>query len=171
MALDDSSPNIKASNEEKLVLGINPAEIAQIHPWIERLSARYAIPDAVQFAAGVCLEEVLSNVLLHGYKDKPGGTVLVLFNTLREGCFVFAVEDEAPHFNPLNLPEIPPLNPDDEEMRVGGHGLRFLRTFADELSYEKLLPVGNRFRMVFDTINGINSGKEKSSEGVPPEEK
>jgi serine/threonine-protein kinase RsbW len=168
MSLDGSSPNIKASDEERLVLGINPAEIAQVHPWIERLAAQYAIPDPVQFAAGVCLEEVLSNVLLHGYKDKTGGTVLVLFNTLREGCFVFAVEDEAPHFNPLDLPEIPPLNP-DEEMRIGGHGLRFLRTFADELAYEEL-PAGNRFRMVFDSINGLNASKEKSSEDVPPEQ-
>ena len=169
MALDGRSPNIKGSTEERLVLGINPAEIAQIHPWIERLAAQYAIPEPVQFAAGVCLEEVLSNVLLHGYKDKTGGTVLVLFTTLREGCFLFAVEDEAPHFNPLDLPEIPPLNP-DEEMRIGGHGLRFLRTFADELAYEKL-PAGNRFRMVFDSVSGRNSCKEKSSEGVPPEEK
>ncbi|HLH32037.1 MAG TPA: ATP-binding protein [Terriglobia bacterium] len=157
-----------ASTEERLVLGINPTEIARIHPWIERLAAQYSIPDPVQFAAGVCLEEVLSNILLHGYKDKTDGTVLVLFTAPREGYFVFAVEDETPHFNPLDLPEIPPLSPDGE-MRIGGHGLRFLRTFADELTYEEL-PVGNRFRMVFDSVNGLNSSKEKSSEGIPPEE-
>jgi serine/threonine-protein kinase RsbW len=153
----------QGSTEERLVLGINPAEIARVHPWIERLAAQYAIPEQVQFAAGVCLEEVLSNILLHGYKDKTDGMVLVLFNPLRDGCFLFAVEDEAPHFNPLDQPEIPPLNP-NEEMRIGGHGLRFLHTFADELGYEEL-PVGNRFRMVFDTVNGQNSRKEKSSEG------
>ena len=48
MALD-------ASTEERLALGISRAEIARVHPWIERLAAQYAIPEPVQFAAGVCL--------------------------------------------------------------------------------------------------------------------
>jgi anti-sigma regulatory factor (Ser/Thr protein kinase) len=158
---------MEASTEERLVLYIDRAEIARVHTWIERLAAQYSIPEPVQFAAGVCLEEVLSNILLHGYKGKTGGMVLVLFTMLREGCFLFAVEDEAPHFNPLDLPELPPLNP-TEEMPIGGHGLRFLRTFADELEYEKR-PAGNRIRMVFDSVNGRNSCKEKSSEGVRPD--
>ena len=152
---------------ERLVLGTGPAEIARVHPWIERLAAQHSIPEPVHFAAGVCLEEVLSNILLHGYKGKTGGTVSVLFATLPEKCFVFTVEDEAPHFNPVDFPELPPLNP-TEEIPIGGHGLRFLRTFADELAYEEL-PAGNRLRIVFDSVNGRNSCKEKVPNVFPPE--
>jgi anti-sigma regulatory factor (Ser/Thr protein kinase) len=133
--------------EERLSLQVDISQIAQVPSWIERLSTRYGIPGKVQFASNLCLEEVLSNIILHGYGSSGRGDLLVRFVAPRPGCFVFIVEDEAPHFNPLEQPELPALNP-NEEMRVGGQGLRFLREFASSLEYERL-PVGNRFKMFF----------------------
>jgi anti-sigma regulatory factor (Ser/Thr protein kinase) len=155
MLPDRHLPNFEGPTEEHWF--VSPDEIARVYPWIERLGAQYAIPENVQFAVNLCLEEVLSNIFRHGYKQ-AGGAVLVHFVTPREGRFVFTVEDQAPHFNPLDQPELPPLNPEDE-MRVGGQGLRFLKKFADELAYERL-PAGNRIRMVFDAAGNHSPGKE-----------
>jgi anti-sigma regulatory factor (Ser/Thr protein kinase) len=155
MLPDRQHPDLKAPAEEHWI--VNPGEIAGVHPWIERLGVQNAIPENVQFAASLCLEEVLSNIFLHGYKQ-GGGVALVIFANPCEGRFVFTVEDHASHFNPLDQPELPPLNPQDE-MRVGGQGLRFLRKFTDELGYERL-PEGNRLRMVFAAAGDHGPVKE-----------
>ena len=46
---------------------------------IESLASRYTIPAKVQFSANLCLEEVLSNIFLHGYRERAKGVVTVRF--------------------------------------------------------------------------------------------
>ncbi|HEY4048923.1 MAG TPA: ATP-binding protein [Acidobacteriaceae bacterium] len=126
------------------------SEIAELAPWIESLALRHTIPPDVQFAIALCLEEVISNAICHGYGgEKEDRSVVVRFIAPRDQYIVFLVEDEAPPFNPLDAPELPPLNP-HEEMRIGGQGLRLLRRFAGTLEYEQM-PGGNRLRLGFST--------------------
>ena len=72
----------------------------------------------------LCLEEVVSNIILHGYGSEADRSVSVRFAMPQEGYFVFVVDDEGPRFNPLDAPELPALDPRDE-VRVGGQGIRF----------------------------------------------
>lgn len=134
---------------DKLALRSRLSDIAQLPPWIEVLASSYAIPVDVQFAMNLCLEEVVSNIIRHGYGTEADRSVIVRFTTPREGYFVFVVDDEAPRFNPLTAPELPKLNA-CQEIRVGGQGIRLLRRFADALEYEPM-PTGNRLRMGFST--------------------
>jgi anti-sigma regulatory factor (Ser/Thr protein kinase) len=135
--------------EEQVSLQADISQVAQVSSWLERLSARYGIPDKVRFASNLCLEEVLSNTILHGYGGAAAATLMISFAAPRPGCFVFVVEDEAPHFNPVEHPELPALSP-DEDIRVGGQGLRLLRKFAGALEYEPL-PAGNRLKIFFSS--------------------
>jgi anti-sigma regulatory factor (Ser/Thr protein kinase) len=133
--------------EAELRFGADLDEIAAVPPWIEQLASKYRIPEAVQFGINVCLEEALANVILHGYKAQKDKPVIVRFLAPQTGYFLFQIDDEAPHFNPLDLPELGALNP-SEEMRVGGQGIRLMRQFADRLDYEQL-PAGNRLKIGF----------------------
>lgn len=148
--------NTTENTNERLILRVILSEIAQVPPWIERLASDNAIPQSVQFASNLCLEEVLSNIILHGSGGMDGkhgeqeGALVVSFSTPREGCFLFVVEDEAPDFNPLDQPELPALNP-NEAMRIGGQGLRLIHEFADKLEYERR-PAGNRLKMYFSAV-------------------
>jgi anti-sigma regulatory factor (Ser/Thr protein kinase) len=54
---------------------------------------------------------------------------------------------EAPPFNPVISPELPAVSSLDE-IRVGGHGIRLLRRFADALEYQTT-PSGNRLSIGF----------------------
>jgi serine/threonine-protein kinase RsbW len=132
---------------DRLALRSRLSDIARLRPWIEGLASRHAIPENVQFAINVCLEEALANAIRHGYGGAPDRPLIVHFTTPSAGYFVFAVDDEAPRFNPLDAPELPPLSP-REEIRIGGQGLRLLRRFADSLEYEPT-PAGNRLRIGF----------------------
>src|ERR1019366_7726681 len=129
---------------DRLSLRGRLSEIAQVPAWIENLALHYYIPEGVQSGINLCLEEVLSNVIRHGYGNDEDGTVVVNFTVPRDGFFLFVVEDEAPHFNPLDASEFPPLNSNDEA-RIGGQGIRFFCRFASTLEYEST-PNGNRLR-------------------------
>ena len=139
-----------ASNtrEERLTLSSRMADLALVPPWIERLAAEYSIPGDTQFAMNLCLEEVLSNIIRHGYANTPDRPIVIRY-TRQDSSSLLVVDDEAPPFNPLAAKEIP-VEESLEGLRVGGLGLRLLRSFATSLSYEPM-PAGNRLRMTFST--------------------
>lgn len=134
---------------ERLELRSRMSELAQLFPWIERLASRHAIPASTQFAINLCLEEVLSNIIRHGYSGKADHSIAVQFASPRKDHFVFVVEDEAPPFNPVEAPELPALNSLDDTW-VGGQGIRLLRRFANALEYQTT-PTGNRLCIGFTT--------------------
>jgi serine/threonine-protein kinase RsbW len=139
--------NGKDTTEVRLNLQSRMSELARVPPWIERLATRHAIPDSMQFAMNLCLEEALSNVIRHGYSSKPDHAIAVQFASPRENYFVFVLEDDAPPFNPVDSPELPAVSSLDE-LRVGGQGIRLMRQFADALEYEPT-PTGNRLSIGF----------------------
>lgn len=134
-------------NLERLNLQSSLSDLTLISPWIEHLSAQFAIPGDLHFAIDLCLQEVISNVMRHGYRGQPGRPILVRFFSPREGHFVFAVEDEAPPFDPIAAPELPCVDSTGQP-RIGGHGIRLVRHFADSLEYHRK-PTGNCLVMVF----------------------
>jgi anti-sigma regulatory factor (Ser/Thr protein kinase) len=139
--------NGKDTTGEHLELRSRLSDLAQLFPWIERLASQHAIPANTQFAINLCLEEVLSNIIRHGYSGKPDHSIAVRFTKPRDDYFVFIVEDEAPPFNPVNSPELPAVSSLDE-IRVGGQGIRLLRRFANALEYQSM-PTGNRLSIGF----------------------
>ena len=135
--------------QDRLALRSRLSDIALVSVWTEHLVSRYAIPPNVQFAMDLCLEEVLSNIIRHGYAGAEDSPIIVYFQMPRSGHFVIEVYDEAPYFNPLDTPELPLVNSGvDGEVRIGGQGIRLLRRFADALKHEPT-PTGNRLCMEF----------------------
>src|ERR1700676_579358 len=134
--------------EDRLFLRSQLSDMAQISPWVESLASRYAIPENIGFAINLCLEEAVSNIIRHGYGADSDSSVIVRFTTPKQKLFVFIVEDDARHFNPLDV--LPPNA--GGKLRVGGLGIHFLRHFANKLEYE-LTPTGNRLRIVFSAAN------------------
>jgi serine/threonine-protein kinase RsbW len=136
-----------STTEERLKLRSRISELSRAYAWVERLALQHAIPHATQFAMNLCLEEVLSNIIRHGYRGQPARSIKVLFTNPAAGYFVFVVEDEAPPFNPLDVPEPPPIK-SVKELPVGGRGISLLRHFAQTLEYQAT-PAGNRLSFGF----------------------
>jgi len=136
--------------EERLTLESRRSDIAKLPSWIGSLALRHAIPESVEFAINLCLEEAVSNVILHGYGADTSGPVIVRFMMPRHDLFAFVVEDEARHFNPLDVPAPDPAG----KVRVGGRGIHFLRQFANGLEYEPT-PTGNRLRLIFSASGSV----------------
>jgi serine/threonine-protein kinase RsbW len=141
------------TTEERLTLCSQLSELSQVPPWIERLASQHAIPGETQFAMDLCLEEVLSNIIRHGYSGQTDRPMTVRFTTPRKGYFVFVIEDEAPFFNPLTAPELPAIGA-IEDTRVGGQGIRLVRRFANQIEYQAT-PTGNRLTIGFCTEDSV----------------
>ncbi len=72
-------------------------------PGSKRWPPQYSIPAETQFAIQLCLEEALSNIIRHGYRDQPNQPITVDCATTRRlpQELVFTIEDQAPPFDPL----------------------------------------------------------------------
>jgi anti-sigma regulatory factor (Ser/Thr protein kinase) len=94
----------------------------------------------------LCLEEVVSNIIRHGYGCATNHTIRVIYGNPRSDTFTLVVEDEAPPFNPL-LFEDKSLTRSFEGSE-GGQGIHLLRQFSHAVEYE-LTPHGNRLTISF----------------------
>ena len=144
--------NGKHTTDERLILQSCLSELPQLLPWIERLASRHMITPSTQFAINLCLEEVLSNIIRHGYSGQSDHSIAIHFASPRKDYFVFVVEDEAPPFNPVDAPELTALHSPGEMLEdapIGGQGIRLLRRFADALEYQAT-PTGNRLSIGFN---------------------
>lgn len=129
----------------RLSLTSHLAELVRVAPWIGELAAEFDLPDEKRFAIELCLEEVLSNIVRHGYRGEAGHPLTVEFRA-EDGKATFVVEDSASAFEPTKPADAVPQ--DLETMTPGGQGLRLLFRFADSVAYERR-SAGNRVTLGF----------------------
>lgn len=80
----------------------------------------------------VVLEELVSNVVRHA---KEAANLAI--EAERTGSAVLlAVEDDAPPFNPLTVPEPPPFDALEDAM-LGGQGIPLIRRLSQSVRYER----------------------------------
>ncbi|HEX4322777.1 MAG TPA: ATP-binding protein [Acidobacteriaceae bacterium] len=140
--------------EEQLTLCSRLADLALVSPWVDGVVAALGLSSQRRFAIDLCLEEALSNIVRHGLSGDCNHSVAVrsrigsVANGARELFFV--LEDDAPHFNPLDAPiaATGSIPSSIEEIAEGGRGIGLLRRYAGSLHYEAL-PVGNRLTIGF----------------------
>lgn len=137
----------KSTTEERLTLRSQIDDLALVPNWVEYLAAEYAIPPSTQYAMNLCLEEVLSNIIRHGYANNPDHSIVVRYTMPPGQPASLIVDDEAPPFNPLEEEELS-VEPSLDGTRIGGLGLRLVRNFASSLDYERT-QTGNRLVIGF----------------------
>jgi serine/threonine-protein kinase RsbW len=111
--------------------------------------AARGLPPEVVRAVQVALDEMLSNIVRHGYGERGEGQIEVSFR-LDKGVLEVTIEDDAPPFDPLTAP--PPDTTGDLASRPdGGLGILLTRKLMDEVEYER---AGDRNRVVLRKRTG-----------------
>jgi len=142
--------NQSFASASRLTLQSQLEDLVLVWPWVESQATAHAIPADTVFAIQLCLEEALSNVIRHGYGNKPGETLTVDCAVDGNNELALTVEDRAPAFDPLAAPETENdarLSSIDE-LKPGGRGIRLMRKFAGGVAYQRL-PRGNRLTLRF----------------------
>lgn len=91
------------------------------------------------------VDEATTNAIIHGHGGH-GGWVEVAATT-RDDQFVVTIEDDAPAFDPTNVPE-PDLSVHPIERRPGGMGVLLARLCVDEMTYRPRPGGGNILTLV-----------------------
>jgi anti-sigma regulatory factor (Ser/Thr protein kinase) len=121
--------------------------LADLLAFIERACVRAALDPAVAFDVRLATEEVVTNVIEHGYAgvESPGPITLRFQRDARQ--VVVTVDDLAPPFDPATIRPADPGAP-LEQRRIGGLGWHFVNQVMDEVRYEQRHPRGNRMTLV-----------------------
>jgi serine/threonine-protein kinase RsbW len=93
----------------------------------------------------LCLNEVVSNIIRHGYDDDLPHEIGVEL-TRESGMLVLRIEDDARPFDPLGMRVTQPTTLD--EAGPGGRGIPLIREAADSATYERR-ERGNRLTLRF----------------------
>lgn len=116
----------------RLILAPNLPDTARLAPWLEAEAAAGAWPEAVAFAIGLCLDEVVTNIAMH--VGEPAGEITVELDQ-DDAEIVARVADHGPAFDPRAEQRALPTSL--EEAEIGGLGLVLVQRFATVLDYER----------------------------------
>lgn len=123
------------TNGLRLATGTDADAPARVEAAFAEFAAAHGLPPSVRRSVSVALDELLTNVRVHGFGGQAGGGVTVEV-ALHPDRVAVTVTDDGPPFDPLR-----PLAPDTAlpvtERPVGGLGLHLVRQMMDEVSYER----------------------------------
>ena len=102
--------------------------------WARELAAQAGLSEECIYKIDLCIVELVSNIVDHGYRGGPG-RIWVGFE-LSPDAAVLTILDQAPAFDPLSVPA-PALATSIEGAQVGGFGIHMVRSSADRCSYER----------------------------------
>ena len=113
----------------------SPAGIAAAADGLDRFGARQGLPPDALWPVRLALDEILSNIVLHGAGRWVGRQVEIGFKRT-DAAFEVTVTDDGPEFDPLHLPE-PDLTSPLQERQPGGLGIHFVRRLMDRVEYQR----------------------------------
>jgi anti-sigma regulatory factor (Ser/Thr protein kinase) len=120
---------------ETLLLDNEPLEIARAAAWLDGLLGEIGLSPRAIAALQVALDEVLSNILVHGYADLETHKIEVRMTSDTSMVTLVFVDDGIP-FDPTQHDTSSPG--DDAGVRPGGLGLVFIRRLMDDMTFERV---------------------------------
>jgi serine/threonine-protein kinase RsbW len=116
------------------VLTIRPDldEIAGISTALEEVMKTHSFGEEEILDTQLAVEEAITNVIVHGYEGREGEIVIACRAT--KGIVEIQIEDTAPPFDPLSLPE-PDLTASVDDRKIGGLGIFLIRQVMDDIVY------------------------------------
>jgi serine/threonine-protein kinase RsbW len=106
--------------------------IPRISLALDQTMRDHAFSDEDILDTQLAVEEAITNVIVHGYTQGTG-KILITCRTAH-GLVEVQIEDTAPPFNPLSIPE-PDITDAVEDRKIGGLGVFLIRQVMDEIVY------------------------------------
>ncbi len=117
-------------------LGTDLRQIAPLGESFGAWGAGALLTEREIFQVNVVLEELVTNVIVHGLGEGRPGWVRLRIARRGDGLML-ELRDNAPPFDPFQMPP-PNLTRDIDARQVGGLGIHFVRTFMDWWNYSRV---------------------------------
>jgi serine/threonine-protein kinase RsbW len=118
----------------KISLPANLAEVERLNRVVRQFGELHEIPGRTLYAVNLALDEIVTNIILHGYE--PGQTEPITVQMeAADGELRSEVRDGGRAFNPLDAP-LPDLTGPLEKRTLGGLGIHLVRSLMDTVDYQ-----------------------------------
>ena len=132
----------------KLICSIqsNFKELPKLTESIRESCRRYNYDDGFQNDIRLVLEEIVVNIIKHGYNDCPDQRIdlEIEFNSSE---WKMTVEDQGIPFNPLNFRRVN-INHSLQDMHIGGQGIHLVKQISKSIEYKRLANNKNRLTVI-----------------------
>ena len=108
-----------------------PTRLEEIEKLAEAVNKALADCD-LAFSANLCLEELISNTILHGLKGAADRFIHVQISISNEWLEIL-LKDDAPRFDPFMQAPKPNLDLDINERPIGGLGIHMVKKLMDDV--------------------------------------
>jgi len=119
----------------EVTLNNDQSEIAKFSRALTECGQRCQLAPRLVHAMELAVEEILTNIMSHGYTDDAEHEITVRL-TARPEALEAEVEDDGQPFNPLEAPK-PDTTRSLHDRSIGGLGIHLARTLVDGLEYQR----------------------------------
>lgn len=119
----------------KLIIINKTEELEKVQSFIDGLSNAWLLDQEVVFKMNLVLEEYITNLINYGYHDTEEHQIIIEFSKENDKIKMMISDDAGP-FDLTETPENQEINKPIEERRIGGLGIHFIKTLADEIDYQ-----------------------------------
>jgi anti-sigma regulatory factor (Ser/Thr protein kinase) len=120
-----------------LRIGNTIAEMSKVAEFVEAFAATHGLARNVVNDMSLCLDELLSNTISHGYPDEGRHFISISLSIGPQGrALVAELRDDAIRFDPRRM-RARRRSSDLGRRRPGGLGLRFVNALMDQVDYER----------------------------------
>jgi len=120
---------------ETVVIGNRSSDLAAVDAILDRLAERTRLPPDTMSEIRIVCDEVLTNVLAHGFPHEAEHDIRVSLE-MAGRRLVLTVSDDGVPFDPLTAAP-PDTSRPLEQRTVGGLGIHLVRHLVDQMTYER----------------------------------
>ena len=111
------------------------AEVARLVEAVENFGSHAGLSPDLTYRLTLSLDEIVSNVIRHGYSDTNDHVVEVRVS-VHDGVVTSVIEDDGHPYDPRESPE-PDLSMPVEQRGPGGLGIFLVRQMMDSIDYAR----------------------------------
>jgi len=122
----------------ELSLALGSHTVAQATEWLDHIAHAQQWPSRTQFKLRLCLDETLTNTVMHGFTHTEHSATPCIELSLRQedDQLTLTVRDNGIPFDPTAQASRD-LDTSLETAQIGGHGLRLMRHYLSDLRYQR----------------------------------
>lgn len=118
-------------------IDVNLHETGRLSEMVRRFGAWHDMPEDAIFVVNLSLDELVSNIVIHGGKGDPRVREIVLRLRTEKDRVSIEIEDDGRAFNPLEFAG-PDLGARLQDRDPGGLGIHLARSLMDQILYRRV---------------------------------
>ncbi len=123
-------------NQKQIIITNTLSELDHLADWLEMLGEEWQLPSKAVFNLNLVLEELVTNIIFYGYRDKESHQIQIDF-WLEKEMIKITIEDDGKEFDPFLLDTPDDLDKPIEERKIGGLGIHFVKKLMDKYEYQR----------------------------------